>query len=208
MTKIVVAGVQALVLMLVVVGHASAGTLTFDDISNASLASIPDGYGGLNWINMGYTDGSGFATSGYENGIVSGTHVAYNQNAFVGSASGSTFDFFSAYLTAAWNNDLNITVAGSLLGTTLYTQTVQVDATGPTFFNFNYLGIDQLTFESFGGTNAGLSGAGQHFVMDDMTVNVIAVPDGGSTLALLGLAAIGLGTLRRTRLTNRELPRH
>ena len=35
--------------------------------------------------------------------------------------------------------------------------------TGPTLFNFNYLGIDQLIFDSFGGAPAGFGGgSGTH----------------------------------------------
>jgi hypothetical protein len=181
-------------------GPAAATTLTFDDISSAAVGTIPDGYGGLNWDNVGFYDGSDFANSGYENGRVSGTHVAFNVNAFTATVSGPTFDFNSAYLTAAWNNDLNITVTGLSGGTELYSQTVIVDPFGPTLFNFNFIGIDQLTFASFGGTNAGLEtfGTGEHFVMDDFTFNRSAgVPDGGSALALFGLGMIGLSTLRR-----------
>ncbi len=43
-------------------------------------------------------------------------------------------------------------------GNLLYDSTVIVNATGPTLFTFNYLGIDQLIFESSGGVQAsGLS---------------------------------------------------
>jgi len=66
---------------------------------------------------------------------------------------------------------------------------------------FNYLGIDQLTFSSFGGTSdlfPQFDDTGNHFVIDNMTINEpAAVPDGGSALAMFGLGMLGLGAVRR-----------
>jgi hypothetical protein len=189
---------SAVLLTLTLTADARASTLTFDDISGAEIGTIPNGYGGLQWNLMGYTDGGArFSSSGYENGTVSGDYVAFNEFASVGTVSGGLFDFTSAYLTAAWNDGLTIVVTGLLSGSSIYTQTVSVDTSGPTLFNFNFLGIDQLTFASSGGVDAGLDGSGTHFAMDDMTVNVSSVPDGGSALAMLGFAMIGVNVIRR-----------
>ncbi|MBN3899911.1 MAG: hypothetical protein HWQ41_32980 [Nostoc sp. NOS(2021)] len=46
--------------------------------------------------------------------------------------SDSVFDFNSAYLTAAWNDGLSVTVEGLNRGATLYSKTVVVDTTQPT----------------------------------------------------------------------------
>jgi hypothetical protein len=198
MRRAFVTAVGALIMAVTFSGSAVASTLTFDDIASNSQGIIPNGYGGLQWNQMGYVDGAtSFADSGYENGTVSGSYVAFNNNALVATVYGTTFDFNSAYLTAAWNNGLNITVTGMLGATSLYTQTVTVDTTAPTFFAFNYLGIDQLIFSSSGGTNAGLGFPGTHFAMDDMSVNLAAVPDGGSALAMLGLGMVGISAIRR-----------
>src|SRR5260221_13569032 len=69
---------------------------------------------------------------------------------------GTNFNFLSAYLTGAWNNNLNIEVQGFSGTNLLYDTTVVASATSPTLFTFNYLDIDRLTFNSFGGQkNAG-----------------------------------------------------
>ena len=185
---------------------AQASTLTFDDIGVGG--NIPDGYGGLQWSTHFYYLASSdnpafFADSGFDNGIVSGSFVAYNSSAEVVSASGPTFDFNSAYLTAAWNTGLNITVTGKLGAATLYSQTVVVNTLAPTLFTFNYLGIDQLIFSSSGGTSdlfPQYGDDGTHFVMDNLTINervTESVPDGGSALAMLGLGMAGIGAIRR-----------
>lgn len=156
-------------LLLCITGMAHATLLTFDELS--SYSPIPNGYGGLNWANMYVLDKDYHPGSGYANGTVSGNNVAFNAYGEMASTSGSTFDFNSAYLTAAWNNGLSITIAGYLDGVEKYQQTVVVDTTSPTLFVFNYYGVDQVTFYSFGGTNAGLGGEGEHFAMDNLTIN-------------------------------------
>ena len=71
---------------------AGAATLTFDDITSNPTATIPNGYGGLNWLNFSVVDpiaygqgqpnGTAVCTgcpNGYVNGTVSGDYVAYRQ---------------------------------------------------------------------------------------------------------------------------------
>lgn len=190
----------AVSLLFLVGGEASATILTFDTLTPASLSIIPDGYGGLNWNNMGYLDGSKsiYAGSGYNNGLVSGNYVAFNNSANMAMTlgAGSVFDFNGAYLTGAWRDGLNIQVTGLLGGTTLYSQTVVVNSTGPTWFNFDYMGIDELRFNSFGGTGvSGLIGSGAHFVMDNFTFNVNEpvnpIPE-PSTAMLLAIGLLGM----------------
>jgi hypothetical protein len=196
---------RALVFTVATAGVAHASTLTFDDIGIGG--NIPSGYGGLQWgpfsNYLTATDNpSFFANSGYENGVVSGDFIAYNQWDEDITVSGPTFDFNSAYLTSAWNTGLSITVTGKLGAATLYSQTVVVNTTGPTFFTFDFLGIDQLIFDSFGGVSdlfPQYEDDGHHFVIDNITINepAAAVPDGGTALAMFGLGMLGLGAIRR-----------
>ena len=187
---------------------ASAGVLTFDDLPNpgAGLPNVPNGYGGLNWSNMLYMDpaartASGTSVPGYLNGVVSPRNVAFNGGGTMAVVSDGIFTFNGAYLTGAWNDNLNITVNGKLGAVQLYSQTVVVNTQTPTYFNFNYAGIDTLTIDSFGGTPHGFpgGGAGTQFAMDNFTVNV---PE-PSPVALLSIGAIGLAITARRRTRKR-----
>lgn len=177
--------------------------LDFDDVL-AGSGYIPDGYGGLDWANFGVVCGDCIPGSGFDAGTVSGDYVAFNAWAEAASiTSGNKFDFDGAYLTAAWRNGLNITVAGYENDSLLYSTTVVVDTTGPTWFDADdkYNGIDRLEFDSFGGTDVFLNSSGEHFAMDDFEFTrsaPIVNPSPGALL--LGSIGAGLvGWLRRRR---------
>ena len=149
--------------------------LTFDDVITGPAGPIPNGYGGLNWsYNFHVLDIASYAgpdlLTGYINGLVSGSYVAVNSDANPAIVSDSYIDFTGAYLTSAWRTGLNIDVEGYRGSTLVYNQTVVVDYYGPTWFEFNFINIDKVRFNSYGGTNApGLSGSGAHFAMDNFT---------------------------------------
>ncbi|MDX2241198.1 MAG: PTPA-CTERM sorting domain-containing protein [Leptolyngbyaceae cyanobacterium bins.302] len=178
---------------------AYALTLTFDEI--ATEGSISNGYGGLNWDNfyvLNSTTFFGGAPNGYKFGTASPEKVAYN--AFGAPASvlkgSQPFTLNSAYLTAAWNDGLNILIEGIQGINTVYSTTVVVDTTSPTLFNFNWSGIDSLRFTSFGGVNAGYGGGGTQFALDNLTINATPIP----TPALLpGLIGMGVMALRKRK---------
>jgi hypothetical protein len=149
--------------------NANASTLLFDDISG----SISNGYGGLNWNNMEVVNVTTVPNSGYINSTISGTNVAFNASGNPASiASNTAFDFNSAYLTGAWNDGLSIQVNALLAGVTKYSRTVVVNTTAAQLFNFDFVGIDQLQFSSFGGTrNSTFNGSGNQFAMDNFVFN-------------------------------------
>ncbi len=190
-------------------GQAQALVVTFDDLPATSEFDgnpIPNGYGGLNWDNFFYLTTPTFATnpSGYQFGTVSSPNVAYNgfgEPATVSNVSlvGSTFNFNSTYLTAAFNNGLNILVEGFLGGTTKYSTTVTVDTTSPTLFNFDFLGIDSLRFTSFGGVDVGYGGFGTQFVLDNFTYDFETVPEPTTILGLLTVASFGVALNRKQK---------
>lgn len=202
---------------------AQAVVITFDDLvpDPGPNGPIPDGYNGFDWSTLA-PDGSfiGFdvidgaaatallafpgMTSGYENGTVSGPNVAFccdtenDLGTIIRSVSGA-FDFNGTYLTAAWRDGLNVTVSGLLGGAELFSSTVVVDTTGPTFFNFNYLGIDELRFTTFGGVDAGLRPNPDNpfrfqVAMDNFTFNEVPEP---GILALFAMGLVALGVYRR-----------
>lgn len=184
-----------LVAALLVTGaiHASAETLTFEGFSN--MDSVPNGYGGLNWSN--FSVNSPTSTSGYLNGIVSGTSVAYNSWANPASISSTTaFTLNSGFFTGAWNDGLTIHVTGT--GASNYSADILVNTASPTNYVFNWTGLTAVNFSSSGGTPAGYSGRGAHFAMDNLTINVAAVPEPETyALLLAGLGIIGAAARRR-----------
>jgi hypothetical protein len=180
--------------------------LTFDDVPVGGFTGpvagpIPNGYGGLQWNNFDAINAAlhlqFYGPSGYNNGVVSPTNEAFNGNGTPAVISGQTFNLNSAYLSAAWNDGLQVEVQG-FVGTTLtYDNTYTVNTQGPTLINFNYAGIDEVEFISSGGVPHGYTvGHGTQFGMDNVSVTLIPEP---STFALAGLAPIILPLWRLTR---------
>lgn len=194
--------------------------LTFEGISTLGIDDIPDGYGGLIWHDIGgplddpfnIIDGAAvFAQSGYENGTVSGSYVAFNPSFAAATVRDfARFNFRSAYLTAAWTVGLEITVQGFRDGLLVAAQTAVVDAFAPTEITFNFLDIDKLEFSSAcpsGCSDAGLGNSGLQFAMDDFTFDVTSAPEPRLPLlvALGGLALAG-SRLRARRRRDRTKP--
>jgi len=171
-------------------GRAQLTLLTFDDLPDtANGLAVPSDYGGLHWQNVGYLDVPlhyGNQPNGYQAGMVSAPIVIYNRGGNLATISRSTpFDFVSAYLTAAWYDNLQVEVLGYAGNTLTYSNVYAPSATAPARIDFDYLGVDEVTFSSFGGTlHPGYSNGGEMFVMDNLMVNI---PEpAAETLAMLG----------------------
>jgi hypothetical protein len=177
-------------LSLLLMGRpAKADVATYEGLSSG--APIPNGYAGLNWNNFSALDTTGFEPSGYVNGVVSGTSVAYNGYGDPAAFSDSAFTLNSAYFTAAWNDGLNILVQGYLNSTLVNSVDFTVNTSGPTLETFNWL-VDDVVFSSSGGTPHGYGGGGEHFAMDDLTFNA-AVPEPSAIILLaIMLGMVGL----------------
>ncbi len=162
---------------LLTVPPALADVVAFDDLGLWSHnQEVYSGYAGLDWngfyaMHVPSEFGSSYPT-GYVAGMVSPEYVAYNffgQSAEI--SSGTPFTFVSACLTAAWLDNLQITVEGFRGSSLVYTQTVTVSPTAWTLFNFNYVGVDRVQFTPSGGQIlARSSGTGTQFVMDNMII--------------------------------------
>jgi hypothetical protein len=175
---------------------ATSVTITFDDLAppwdgSTYEGPIPNGYDGFQWNNFYVMDAALLgAVNGYKNGMVSANNVAFNAAGNPAMFSAGSFDLNSAYLTAAWNDGLQVEVQG-FVGTTLtYDNTYTVNTTGPTLLDFNYLGVDEVSFISSGGVPNGnyLGGPGTQFVMDNLAVTI---PEPN----LLALACLGAAAL-------------
>lgn len=146
--------------------------ITFDDLPGSG-SSVPSGYHSLTWNNFSYLNV--FQTtnaSGYYAGVISLSNVAYNPYGTSAEISrASPFNLASAYLTAAWNDNLQVQALGYAGSTLLYNNTYILSATAPSLINFNYSGVTRVVFNSSGGTpHPGYPGSGTHFAVDNMTL--------------------------------------
>jgi hypothetical protein len=188
---------------------ADAATLTFDDINAGQIAAqIPNGYGGVNWDNFYTLDAVNFDLnpSGYNNGLVSNNNVAYNgfANPASISAISSPFSLVSGYFTGAWNNGLTIDVVGQVAGVNTYFTSFVVDSAKPTLETFNWSNLSSVTFSSSGGASAGFAGGGEHFALDNLTLNGVAsaVPEPSTwVMMFIGLGVVGAAMRSRKALT-------
>ncbi len=181
-----------------------AAVITFDDLPATELDAIPDGYQGFNWgaspmVNINYFHKNLLPNTGFENGVVSGDYAAFNFLATTSTITGDQFDFNGAYLTAGWNDGLNIEVTGFLNNLALFTKTVVVNTQQAQWFDFNFLGINSLSLRAWGGTSIDGTEGNDFFIMDNFTINQpTAVPESSSLiLLLLGLGGILVG--RKTK---------
>ncbi|MBP7053352.1 MAG: hypothetical protein KBE65_20275 [Phycisphaerae bacterium] len=157
------------VCLLVLSAPSFADVLGFDDITTDSTAWIPDGYGGLNWDTFVAGKASAWQGSGYYNGLVSDSYVAYNDGGNPAEISGDAFNLTGAYLTAAWNDGLCVHIEGYRSDSLVYTHTAVVDTSGPQWADLDFINVDRVLFTSYGGThNSKFSLYGTQFAMDNM----------------------------------------
>jgi hypothetical protein len=178
---------------------ASPVLITFDDITASSgisppFPNVPAGYNGLQWYNFQVLDAVHSPRSGYHDGVVSPNNVAFNNGGEPANFSSSTaFDLDSAYLTAAFNEGLQVEVQGFVGSVLTYDNTYTLSPTAPSLISFDYLGVDEVNFISFGGTpQVGYGGYGTQFAMDNLLINTTPEP-GTMGLLILGATLVGLG---------------
>jgi hypothetical protein len=182
--------------------------VTFDDlVDHGGGTMITNAYQGLTWSNFGVVNSilvttlAGY-TNGYYYGMASPSNVAFcwAGNPAEIDSPGTNFNFLTAYLTGAWCSNLNIEVEGFNGATLLYSNTVVASATNATLFTFNYMDIDRLYFDSYGGEPAfGVENDWSSvFIMDNFMFEFIPEP---SSLLLTALGAVTLcAFLKRKRV--------
>jgi hypothetical protein len=186
---------------------AKGDLITFDDLPPLTpLASdpIPNGYHGFTWSNFQYINGLSYTNTGYYNGVVSPSNVAFDPGgspAYLSSV--NTFSVQSMDLTAAWNNNLQMDIYGfTNAGIDHATEILNVN--GPTLVTLNWSNLTELYFSPSGGVNGGYADTGTHFVLDNLQVTSSATPE-PATLTLLGAGFLAFGGFRfarRRRMTS------
>jgi hypothetical protein len=154
---------------------AGSPPITFDDLDGAYYR-IPAGYRGLYWSNLSFLNALdyGHNPSGYEAGMVSAPNVAYNGYGGPATIIGSgPFNFVSAVLTAAWNDNLALEVRGFAGGEVAYQRAFRLSATAPSNIVFNFNGVTSVSFSPSGGTrDTDYDGGGTYFALDNVVVQV------------------------------------
>ena len=171
-----------------------AEVITFDDLP-APYAPIPNDYAGLQWQNFWYIDTNNISPSGYRNGAVSPKNVAYDFGAGTAVLSGPLFNMNSGYVTAAWNDGLQIEVQGFTDHILIYDNFYTVNTTSPILINFNFLAVDQVSFTPSGGIPHS-GDFGEMFVLDNLSVTVVPEP---SIFAMFGISTAFLLIIRRSQ---------
>ena len=195
-SKLAGAIVGAAVLSLVGAASPANASINFDDIPNAGTGTlIANGYHGLDWTNFYATNSSDDGLSGYANNEASAPNVAYNGYGGVSEVlSATNFTLNSFDLGAAWNNGLTVVVEGLEDGHIIDATDFVVSATGPAQLKtLDWSGIDELTFFTFGGNNAGYNGQGTQFVLDNLDIAGPGVTGGTPEPSIWALAFVGVG---------------
>lgn len=211
MKTVAIPGVTLAFCVALSAGAAHGALITFDDLPLAPPTTngeeVPDGYAGLNWDEFYYmqADVNNHNPSGYQNAEVSDPHIAFASGVSLPITTvididpGMLFNFTSGWFTAAWYEDLDVTVVGSNSGVDLYTDTFQVDTTGPTFRVFNFIGVDTVTITGSGGTSSPFGASfpddNTHFVVDNLDITTY-VPEPAS-LTLVAVSASAVWARRR-----------
>lgn len=182
---------------------AGADTITFDEFSYSVFnpySLLTNGYHGLNWNNMYAFNPFVYQyPSDYPQGVISLYNCAFNgsaQPATITISSGQ-FDLDSAYLTAHDANPLLLHVQAFTGATLRYANDYFLYPGNPQNINFNYAGIDRVTFTPnwYGQTY------GANFILDNL---VVTIPEPGICW-LLSLGSVALTSRSRRRGRPRRL---
>lgn len=206
MKKKILVFLFAIFFIFVSAGWTTTTVFDFEDLYPGynNYDFLPEGYFGANiqqspswgWITKDLYPGSG-----YDYGTIGTTSAfsAFSDDLWLKITDDSTFDFAGCYLTAAWNEDLVIQARGLLDGFDIFNVITVVGPYAPTWFSFNFSGIDELIFSSSGGIDAGLGGSGGHFVPDNLTLGKIEPIPEPATMLLLGSGLIGMAGFSRKK---------
>ncbi|MHB8520886.1 MAG: immunoglobulin domain-containing protein [Limisphaerales bacterium] len=151
--------------------------ITFDELPEAAPGgtALPEGYYGFHWDKFFYVNGltNEFNPSGFTAAVISSSNVVFN-NSFDGTVSLTSavpFHVVSTYMTAEWNDDVQVEVTGSLGGNPVNDSTFVINPTNATFVDLSLWGaVDRVDFTATGGTNHFLVLGTGSFALDNVAV--------------------------------------
>jgi hypothetical protein len=190
--------------------RAAIQTIDFDDLNHAPYDDghlVGAGYHGFTWNNIGVVNAQkwpGFG-SALGDAMTSKPMVAYNWPGQVSFSSSKQFTFLGGEFTALWRKDMLVTLIGLRQGSLMYSTGFTPVMGSPLAKVLNWSGIDTVKIVVQGGVWGGLAGDGEQIGIDDLRVDVAAVPL-PAALPLFLVATGGLGALahRRRRGTGLE----
>jgi uncharacterized repeat protein (TIGR01451 family) len=154
----------------------SSQLITFDDLPYSGGVPLPTDYAGITWSNVYYMDRAAYGTnSGYYAGTVSLPNVAFDGFAqTAGISSTNSFSLISAYLTAAWMDNLQLQVTAYAGPALAYSNAYTLSTTTPKLINFDYYGVTRVELVYGGG------GGNTHFAID----NILLSTNGTTSIAI------------------------
>ncbi|CAF3787979.1 unnamed protein product, partial [Rotaria magnacalcarata] len=154
--------------------HHLACSLTETLLDFEAGGSLPVGYGNFTWTGATILNGATHGPmSGYHVVTCSGSYVIYTFGTITMQKipTGTTFSLNSFLATAAWLDNLNLTISGRLSSTVIYSTNIILQVFSITVVNLNWSGIDTMTLTTSGGTkNVNVTGSGKHVAIDNMCV--------------------------------------
>lgn len=159
--------------------HINPREIRFDriDLQGSFTGSIPNGYAGLLWTNVGVSDTTfdRYDGSGFENGVTSGKQVAYTSDRTIASFAApehASFTLESMNLSAAWDTTLKVRIEALNNGELQYAQTIKLTDAYSQHVEFGFQNIDEVRFVPLRGVDdPDLEGEGNIIVFDDVVVS-------------------------------------
>ena len=111
--------------------------------------------------------------SGYHVVTCSGSYVIWSPSSMTikRTVTGATFTMNSFLTTAAWSDNVNLTINGLLSSTVIQTTSLILQVFSITLVELNWSGIDTLAMVSSGGTkHPNVTGTGPLVAIDNMCV--------------------------------------
>ncbi|CAF3870028.1 unnamed protein product [Rotaria magnacalcarata] len=154
--------------------HNLACSLTETLLDFDAGGSLPVNYGNFTWTGANILDGATYnPMSGYHVVVCSGAYIIFTSGTIKMQKipTGATFTLNSFLATAAWYDNLNLTISGQLSSTVIYSANFILQVFSITVVNLNWSGIDTMTLTTSGGTkNINVTGSGKHVAIDNMCV--------------------------------------